>query len=364
MSADRVGVGVIGAGMISTYYLDNLTQFPDLSVVAIADLDRSRARAQADKYGLYALTVEELLESSEIEIVANLTTPAAHFDVSMQILASGKHVWSEKPLATNRHDARIMLDEADRRGLRVACAPDTILGSPLQVAQRAVAAGTIGELKSAVAIMQSPGPERVHPAPAFFYAEGAGPLLDMGPYYVTALVQTMGPVRRVRSTSSTARPARRVVVGAAAGSEFAVQVPTQYLALLDFASGATAALIASFDSGVRRDLLELQGTAATLDIPNPSRFEGVCRTVSIHEETFDLPSTRSNWGRGVGVLDLARSLRDGLPERASGSLAYHVLDVLVGLQEAAHSEEAVTIASTVAALVPLDEKWDPTAVTL
>src|SRR5207249_11616965 len=129
---------------------------------------------------LRALSVEELLSASHIEIVLNLTVPAAHFDVSMQILASGKHVWSEKPLATGRSDARVLLDEAGRRGLRVACAPDTILGSPLQVAQRAVAAGDIGEPKSAIAIMQSPGPERVHPAPAFFYAKGAGPLLDTG----------------------------------------------------------------------------------------------------------------------------------------------------------------------------------------
>jgi predicted dehydrogenase len=364
MSADRVGVGVIGAGMISRYYLDNMTQFPDLNVIAIADLDRSRVSAHAEKYGLHALSVEELLDSSDLEIVLNLTVPVAHFDVSMQILASGKHVWSEKPLATGRHDARGLLDEADRRGLRVACAPDTILGSPLQVAQRAVAAGHIGEPKSALAIMQSPGPERVHPAPAFFYAKGAGPLLDTGPYYVTALVQTMGAVQRVRSTSSTARLTRHVVVGADAGSEVDVRVPTQHMALLEFASGATAALVTSFDSGIRRDLLELHGTEATLEVPNPSRFEGICRTVSLREQAVDLPATGSTWGRGVGVLDLARSLRDGVPERASGSLAYHVLDVLLGIEEAALAEESVTIASKVDPPVPLDESWDPTAATL
>jgi predicted dehydrogenase len=364
MSAERVGVGVIGAGMISSYYLDNLTQFPDLNVIAIADRDPSRARAHAENHGLRALSVEELLDSSDIEIVLNLTVPAAHFDVSMQILASGKHVWSEKPLATGRHDAQVLLDEADRRGLRVACAPDTILGSPLQVAQQAVAAGKIGEPKSAIAIMQSPGPERVHPTPAFFYAKGAGPLLDTGPYYVTALVQTMGAIRRVRSTSSTALLTRHVVVGADAGREFPVRVPTQHMALLDFASGAAATLVTSFDSGIRRDLLELHGTEATLEVPNPSRFEGVCRIVSLREQAADLPPVGSTWGRGVGVLDLARSLREGVAERASGSLAFHVLDVLLGIEEAVHAEEPVTIASKVDPPVPLDKSWDPTAATL
>ena len=232
MNSRRVGVGVIGAGVISSHYLENLTRFPDLNVVAIADLDQERARARAREFGLRHLLVHELLAHDDIEIVLNLTVPAAHFDVSARILASGKHVWSEKPLAVSRRDARLLLDKAGRRGLRMACAPDTFLGGALQTAQRAVLAGRIGEPKSALAIMQSPGPEGTHPNPAFYYDQGAGPLLDMGPYHVTALVQTLGAVRRVSSVSSTARAVRRVLVGAGAGAEFDVRVPSQHMALL------------------------------------------------------------------------------------------------------------------------------------
>lgn len=173
MNSKRVGVGVIGAGVISSHYLENLTRFPDLNVVAIADLDQERARARAREFGLRPLLVHELLAHDDIEIVLNLTVPSAHFDVSARILASGKHVWSEKPLAISRREARSLLDKAGRRGLRVACAPDTFLGGALQTAQRAVLAGRIGEPRSALAIMQSPGPEGTHPNPAFYYDQGA-----------------------------------------------------------------------------------------------------------------------------------------------------------------------------------------------
>ncbi|MEU0724316.1 Gfo/Idh/MocA family oxidoreductase [Streptomyces sp. NPDC006140] len=364
MSAKRVGVGVIGAGVISRYYLENMTRFPDLNVVAIADLDQDRAGAVAREFGLRALLVQELLTCDDIEIVLNLTIPAAHFDVSARILASGKHVWSEKPLATSRRDARTLLDEAGRRGLRVACAPDTFLGGALQTVQRAVLAGRIGEPKSALAIMQSPGPEGSHPNPAFYYDKGAGPLLDMGPYHVTALVQTLGAVRRVSAVSSTARAVRRVLFGADAGTEFEVRVPSQHMALLEFASGARAVLVTSFDSGIRRDLLELHGMEASLEVPNPNRFEGTGRLVPFHAEPEDVPAIGSTWGRGVGVLDLACSIRDDVPERASGALACHVLDVLLAIEESARAGTSLPLESTVASPDPLHENWDPTAATL
>ncbi|WSQ14020.1 Gfo/Idh/MocA family oxidoreductase [Streptomyces sp. NBC_01231] len=364
MNSKRVGVGIIGAGVISSYYLENITQFPDLNVVAIADLAPERAGARAREFGLRHMLVHELLANDDIEIVLNLTVPAAHFDVSARILASGKHVWSEKPLATRRREARLLLDKAGRRGLRVACAPDTFLGGALQTAQRAVLEGRIGEPKSALAIMQSPGPEGTHPNPAFYYDQGAGPLLDMGPYHVTALVQTLGTVRRVSSVSSTARAVRRVLVGAGAGTEFDVRVPSQHMALLEFASGSQATLVTSFDSGIRRDLLELHGTEASLVVPDPNRFEGTGKFVPFHAPAQDVPAVGSTWGRGVGVLELARSLRDDIPERASGALAYHVLDVLLAIEEAAQAGMPVTIESTAASPAPLEESWDPTAATL
>ncbi|MFJ8048321.1 Gfo/Idh/MocA family protein [Streptomyces luteogriseus] len=364
MSSKRVGVGVIGAGVISRYYLENMTRFPDLDVIAIADLDQERARARAREFGLRPVLVHELLARDDIEIVLNLTVPAAHSDVSSRILVSGKHVWSEKPMATSRRDARLLLDKAGRRGLRVACAPDTFLGGALQTAQRAVMAGRIGEPRSALAIVQSPGPEGSHPDPAFYFDHGGGPLLDMGPYHVTALVQALGAVRRVSALSSTARAVRRVRVGECAGAEFDVRVPTQHMALLEFASGAQATLVTSFDSGIRRDLLELHGTEASLVVPDPNRFEGTGTLVPFHAPAEDVPAVGSTWGRGVGVLDLARSIRGDLPERASGALAYHVLDVLLATEEAARAGTPLTIASTVTPPAPLEESWDPTAATL
>ncbi|KMS73380.1 oxidoreductase [Streptomyces viridochromogenes] len=364
MSSKRVGVGVIGAGVISRYYLENMTRFPDLNVLAVADLDPARARVRAQEFGLRPMLLHELLGSEDIQIVLNLTVPAAHFDVSARILVSGKHVWSEKPLATSRRDARLLLDKAARRGLRVACAPDTFLGGALQTAQRAVLAGRIGEPKSALAIMQAPGPEGTHPNPAFYFDDGGGPLLDMGPYHVTALVQTLGAVHRVSAVSSTARAVRRVLVGECAGTEFDVRVPTQHMALLEFASGARATLLTSFDSGIRRDLLELHGTEASLVVPDPNRFEGTGTFAPFHAPAQDVPAVGSTWGRGVGVLELARSIRAEVPERASGALAYHVLDVLLAIREAARAGTPVTIESTAASPAPLDESWDPTAATL
>jgi predicted dehydrogenase len=359
MSAGRIGIGVIGAGVISSYYLENLTRFPELDVAAVADVDDERARARAVEFELSAVSAQELLASDEIEIVLNLTTPAAHLEVSTQILASGKHVWSEKPLAPTRDEAQTLLNEAGRAGLRVACAPDTFLGGVLQTAQRMVDAGRIGDPKSAVAIMQSPGPEHVHAGPAFFYDIGGGPLLDMGPYYVTALVQTMGPIRQVSALSSTAVPTRRVIVGSEAGTTFDVRVPTQFMALLEFESGAIGTLLSSFDSAVRRDLLELSGTEATLQIPNPSRFDGSNMLVPLRSEPEVVPTVGTTWGRGVGVVDLARSLREGGAERASGALGYHVLDVLLAVAEAAITGAPVTVESTVPSPCPLPETWDP-----
>lgn len=364
MTGQHVGVGVIGAGMISSYYLKNLVQFPDLKVVAIADLDLSRAVVAADAFGLRASTVDELLASDDIEIVLNLTIPAAHYDVSHQILNAGKHVWSEKPLTLTRDQAAALNAYAADLGLRVACAPDTFLGGALQTPQRAIADGQIGTVHSALGIVQSPGPERVHPNPAFFYTAGAGPVLDMGPYYVTAMVQMLGAVVSVVSVGAAPLPTRRIRVGDDAGTEFPVLIPTQNSALITFASGATATLVTSFDSGVRRDQLEFYGTSGTLQVPNPNHFEGDSTLTPVFEEPQVLPTRGSVWGRGVGVVDLARSIRAEKPERASGLLAEHVLDVLLAIQESTESGERVRIATTVDQPEPLPEEWDPTELTL
>ncbi|WP_247048804.1 Gfo/Idh/MocA family protein [Arthrobacter rhizosphaerae] len=364
MSTERAGVGIIGAGMISGMYLDNMRQFPDLELKAIADLDLDRAAEKAQSYGMRAQSVEDLLSSDDIEIVINLTIPAVHFEVSMQILASGKHVWSEKPITLSREDAATLLQEARNRGLRSACAPDTFLGAALQTAQREILNGLIGRPTSAMGIVQSPGPERVHPNPAFLYDDGAGPTLDMGPYYVTAFIQMMGPVQRVASVPSTARKTRQILVGPNAGTEFEVKVPSQDMALLEFASGATATLITSFECGIRRNLFEVSGTDGTLVVPNPNFTEGDLTLFPMIGEPKGVPAKGSIWGRGVGVVDLARSIRSGQEERASGTLALHVLDVLLAIQEAGRERRWIQLSSANAAPVPLSEDWDPTAATI
>ena len=212
--AGRVGVGVIGAGVISTQYLDNLTTFPDVEVLFIADLDVSRAREQADKYGIAGSgTTAELLAHPDIEIVVNLTIPAAHVAVALEALEAGKNVWTEKPIALDRESGALLLAEAQRLGLRVATAPDTFLGAGLQTASRMIADGRIGAPLTALALFQVPGPESWHPNPDFLYAAGAGPLFDMGPYYLTTLVQNLGPVSRVAATASTSRASRVIGSG-------------------------------------------------------------------------------------------------------------------------------------------------------
>lgn len=362
----RVGVGVIGAGVISTQYLDNLTIFPDVEVLFVADIDVARAQAQAEKYGIAGFgTTEQLLAHADIEIVVNLTIPAAHVDVALQVLAAGKNVFTEKPIALDRESGTALLAEANRLGLRVATAPDTFLGAGLQTSRRLIDEGRIGKALTALTLFQAPGPESWHPNPDFLYAVGAGPLFDMGPYYITTLVQNFGSVSRVSATSSTSRTTRVIGSGARAGEEFPVEVPTHISALLEFESGASAQTIFSFQSHlVRTGFVEISGTEGTIVFPDPNTFDGdiVLHTGGgVEPETV---STEALAGRGTGVVELARAIRAGVPERASGEQAYHVLDVLVSIAEAAETAQPVDVVSSAPASEALPEGWDPRDATL
>ncbi|MGM1062802.1 Gfo/Idh/MocA family protein [Saccharothrix sp. Mg75] len=359
-----VGVGVIGAGVISATYLENLTGFPDLRVLAVADLDPARAAARAAEHGVpRSGTPDELLADPEVELVVNLTTPAAHVPVGLAALDAGKHVWVEKPLALDRASGRALLDRARERGLRVACAPDTVLGAGFQTARRAVDAGRIGEPRTALALFQVPGPESWHPAPEFLFQAGGGPLLDMGPYYLTALVQLLGPVRRVTATGGRARDTRVIGSGPRAGSEFAVTVPTTVTALVEFRRGGSAQLVLSFDSALSRTgFIEVSGTGGTAVLPDPNRFDG---STALHlagagdagpEELAAVGHTAS---RGTGALELARAIRAGVPERASGELAHHVLDAMLSIEESIGRGRWVDVASTAEVPPALPADWDP-----
>ncbi|GAA4267795.1 Gfo/Idh/MocA family oxidoreductase [Frondihabitans peucedani] len=367
MSTGRVGVGFIGAGNISTQYLDNLTKFHDVEVLFIADINLAAAEAQATKYGIAGFgTVEQLLAMDEVEIVVNLTIPAVHAEVGRQVVAAGKNVWSEKPLALQADDAASLLADAAAAGLRVSCAPDTVLGAGIQSALRAIARGDIGEPLTATTLFQVPGPESWHPGPEFLFAKGAGPLFDMGPYYVTTLVHAFGSASHVQATSSKSHDTRTIGSGPRAGTVFPVEVPTHHAALISFEGGQSSQSTFSFQQALpRMGFVEINGTEGTIVLPDPNTFEGDSTLYRFGEsEPTVLAAEGSTWGRGTGVVDLARSIRAGVPERATGAIASHVLDVLLGISAAAESGETVRVSSRIEKPTPLSPDFDPAAATL
>ena len=368
-----VGVGLIGAGNISDQYLTHLTSFPDVRVLAIGDLLEDRARAQAEKYGVpRAGGVDVVLGDPDIEIVVNLTIPAVHVEVSEAIIAAGKHVWTEKPIGIDREESQRLLATADAAGLRVGVAPDTVLGPGVQTAKRAIARGDIGRPLFATTTFQWQGPELWHPNPAFLYAKGAGPLLDMGPYYVSTLLHVFGPVASVAALGLQGVPTRTVKSGELAGQEFPVEIPSTLSVLMEFEQGGQAQSLYSTDSPLlRHGIVEINGTEGTLVIPDPNTFGGditITRPltdVSVREqEVIQVPQEGVLAGRGLGLLDMARAIRESRPHVATGEFGYHVLDTLLSIEEAAESRSFVEVTSTLDAVGSLPEGFDPLAATL
>ena len=369
-----VGVALVGAGNISGQYLRVLGGFPDTEIRGIADLDVARAQAAAREHGIpVAGELDSVLAIPEVEIVVNLTHPAAHAEVATAALRAGKHVYGEKPLAATAQDGEKVLAEAAERGLLVGCAPDTFLGAGLQSAIRAVRAGKIGTPIAATTAVTSLGPESWHPDPAFFYQPGAGPLFDIGPYYLTALVALFGPVAGVLASATRGHGHRVVGSGPKAGERFPVEVPTHVNALIEFVSGPRANSVFSFDSASHRIMFEVTGSEGTLAVPDPNTFGGPLRLLPNGERTWrELPVEGTTAGRGLGVLEMARALRAGEPHRASGSLGLHVLRTMTAIVEAAedrtwHAPDAPGPAGGGGTLVspePLPPGWDPTAALL
>jgi predicted dehydrogenase len=356
-----VGIGLAGAGTISTQYLTNLARYPDVEVVAIGDLDTERAAAQAEAYGVPASgSLRTVLDDPRVAVVVNLTIPAAHVEVSAAALRAGKHVWSEKPLGLDRPSARALLDEASAAGLQVCCAPDTILGPGIQATLRAIADGSVGQPLAGLAIMQNPGPDAWHTSPEFFFAAGGGPVLDIGPYYLTSLVLALGPVTSVVAGGGRSRDVRTVMAGPNTGATFDVSVPTTANVLLRHASGASSVALFSFDSGQKRTgVLEFQCMRATVVAPDPNRFDGVLRTYVGGEEDSEVTIEDAGMGRGIGVVDLVRSLADGTVPRANGELAFHILDIMLAIEESIASGDPVAVASIPPTVTPLPADWTP-----
>lgn len=352
-------VGIIGCGNISSIYFKAPQTFPILNIVACADLDMDRARAKASEFGIRALTVDQLLSDPEIEIVVNLTVPGAHAQVSTAALSNGKSAYCEKPLALRTADGRALLELAARRGLRVGCAPDTFLGGGLQTCRKLIDDGWIGEPVAAVAYMMSHGHESWHPDPEFYYQPGGGPMFDMGPYYLTALVSMLGPVRRVTGSTRVTFPQRTITSQPKAGQIIQVQVPTHVVGVLDFAGGAVANIITTFDVwSANLPRVEIYGTEGSLSVPDPNTFGGpvrVRRAGSNEWLEMPIPYHYTTNSRGLGVADMAAAMQSGRSHRANGDLAFHVLEIMEAIHVASAEERHVTLQSSCArpALLPL-----------
>jgi predicted dehydrogenase len=362
-----VGVGFIGAGNISDEYLTSLTAYPDVTVVGVADIDLDRAAAQARKYGVgFSGTPAELLARDDVELVVNLTIPAVHGEVALSAVEAGKHVWGEKPLTLDRESALQLLAAAEKAGVVVGNAPDTVLGSGIQNSHRLVGEGQIGDVQTVLTLMQGPGPDSWHPRPEFLFARGAGPLFDIGPYYFTTLAMMLGPIANVEARGHRAYEERTIGSGPNAGTRFPVEIFTHVSVLTTFASGVVGTSIYSFDSPVRRQLFELTGSAGAVRVP-VSGFDGPTPFLAAGgdgETWVDLPATGRDRARGVGVLEMARAVRAGATPRCSGELAYHVLDAMLAVEESIASGEPVAVTSTIPAIAPLDGDWDPETRTL
>ncbi|MBB5575843.1 Gfo/Idh/MocA family protein [Rhizobium paranaense] len=356
---ENLGVGIIGCGNISMTYLRNAALFSGIELRACADISADAAALRAREFGIRSVSVDQLLADPEVDLVLNLTVPAVHFDVTMSALSAGKHVFTEKPLATSAADGRILVAEAKNRGLLLGSAPDTFLGAAGRRARRLMEQGAIGRPVSGTAFMMGRGMEHWHPNPQFYYQPGGGPVFDMGPYYLTMMVNLLGPVVRVMAMATKGQDERLITAeGPFKNTRFKVGTPTNVLSLLEFQSGATVNFGASWDVFRHSNHpIELHGTEGSLRLPDPDTFGG---TVSLSERGAEWRNFESdgelygerNWPfaapdranyRMLGVADLARALTENRPPRASGELALHVLEIMEAILASGESGRSVSV---------------------
>lgn len=341
-------IGVIGLGVIWGQYRATLAERNDVVITAVADLDSARAAEVASSLGTArALSVAELLAADDVDVVLNLTIPAAHAEIIEAAIAAGKDVYTEKPLATTHADAEKLVARADAAGVRLGCAPDTVLGTGVQTARAVIDAGRIGRPIAATAVMASPGHESWHPNPDFYYLAGGGPLLDMGPYYVAALVHLLGPVESVIGAASRLRSQRVIATGPRQGQAVSVEVDTHVTGALIHEGGAISTITTSFDSvATTAGPIEVHGELASLAVPDPNHFDGEVAVRMLGSSTWETidPSVGTvNAGRGIGLLDLMSTPR-GTDSRASGRFGLHCLEAMSSLLESAGSGRRIEIA--------------------
>ncbi|GLV60976.1 dehydrogenase [Dictyobacter sp. S3.2.2.5] len=355
----KTNVGVIGCGQISSIYLEAPSKFDILNFTACADIDMDRARAQAQRYNVpKACTPEELLADPEIDIVLNLTIPKVHAEIGMAAIEAGKATYSEKPLAINRQQGRSLLEVGKGQNRRVGCAPDTFLGGGIQTCIQLINDGAIGEPIGATAFMLGHGPESWHADPSFFYQPGAGPMFDMGPYYLTALIAMLGPVRRVTGSARITFPERMITSQPRHGTKIQVNTPTHIAGVMDFASGAVGSIIMSFDVWSHQlPRIEIYGTEGTLVVPDPNTFGGPVYVRTAQEKEWrEVPLTHaySENSRGIGLADMAHAINSGRVHRANGDLAYHVLDIMEAFHDASDQNKHIELTSMCERPAPLN----------
>jgi predicted dehydrogenase len=362
-------VGLIGCGSISAAYFNAVARSDALRMKSCSSRTRASAEAKGEQFGVTPVSTEEMLADPEVEFIINLTPPGAHEAVSRQILQAGKHLYSEKPFSTSVEEARSLLDLAGSKGLKVACAPDTFLGSAHQTARRILDDGDIGQPVAGAVTMAGPGPEGFHPNPAFLYAKGAGPLLDIGPYYLTQLVNLLGPVAEVTAVGVRPRKTRTVLSKPLYGTPIEVEVPTTVNGAILFENGANVAITMSWDVWRHgRPPIEIYGSDGSLRNPDPNWFGGEVlttekaadwRPADISAQPFGEPNMMSYQGfpvanyRGLGLVDLVGAVRNGRDPRASGALALHVMEVLLCLEQAAERRAPVLVGSRCARPEPV-----------
>ena len=359
-------VGVLGCGNIAKQYFKAAKKFHHLEVVACADLRREVAEAAAAEFGVPAvLTVDELIDAPNVDCVLNLTIPAAHVEMGRRAIAAGKHVYGEKPLGIDRSEGAKLIADAEAAGLRVGTAPDTFLGGGQQTARDAIDRGLIGRPLHFSAQMLSPGTESWHPNPKFFYERGGGPMFDMGPYYLTALVNLFGPIDRVAAFTDKKIPTRTIthdkdMPGSKHGQSFEVEVPDHHTGVIRFASGVTGTLTTSFATPVRgnhdwKRPITVYGTEGAMLVPDPNVFDRTVRRKGPKDDEFiDLPyATPTGYGRAVGLADMAQAIATGRDHRCSGALGQHVLDAMASFLDSGEKGAFVAMSSTAERPAPL-----------
>ena len=351
-----LALGIVGTGNIFPAYLRTLVRSRQVRIVGLADSRPAVAKARAAEFGLRALTLDALLRS-EADLILNLTPPQAHHEIGLRALEAGKHFFTEKPLAASYAQGRELVTLARRKKLRIGCAPDTFLGAGAQTIRALVDAGTIGTVRHGTAHFMSHGPDHWHPNPAFFYQPGAGPMLDMGVYYLTHLVNHLGPVARVTSAARTTHATRVIPSGANAGKKIPVNVPTHIVSNLAFASGAQVTLTVSFDVWQHRHApIELYGDEGSILGSDPNRFGGTVK-FALRQEPWQRAAGKRPYttnSRGIGLIDMAQSIEAGRPHRCSEALGLHVLEVMERCTDTASSARPQRIATTCDRPAPLD----------